>query len=87
MDKISFTLEETGEEILFYVLEETRLNGTDYILVTDSQDEDGEALILKDLSSDGDSEALYEIVEDDRELQGVMEIFEQLLEDTDITLE
>ena len=87
MDKISFTLEETGEEILFYVLEETRLNGTDYILVTDSQDEDGEALILKDLSSDGDSEALYEIVDDDRELQGVMEIFEQLLEDTDITLE
>lgn len=87
MDKISFTLEETGEEILFYVLEETRLNGTDYILVTDSQDEDGEALILKDLSSDGDSEALYEIVEDDRELRGVMEIFEQLLEDTDITLE
>ena len=87
MDKISFTLEETGEEILFYVLEETRLNGMDYILVTDSQDEDGEALILKDLSSDGDSEALYEIVEDDQELQGVMEIFEQLLEDTDITLE
>ena len=87
MDKISFTLDETGEEVLFYVLEETRLNGTDYILVTDSQEGDGEALILKDLSSDGDSEALYEIVDDDRELQGVMEIFEQLLEDTDITLE
>ena len=87
MDKISFTLDETGEEVLFYVLEETRLNGTDYILVTDSQDGDGEALILKDLSSGGDSEALYEIVDDDRELQGVMEIFEQLLEDTDITLE
>ena len=87
MDKISFILDETGEEVLFYVLEETRLNGTDYILVTDSKDGDGEALILKDLSSDGDSEALYEIVDDDRELQGVMEIFEQLLEDTDITLE
>ena len=87
MEKISFTLNETGEEVLFYVLEETRLNGTDYILVTDSQEDDGEALILKDLSSDGDSEALYEIVDDDRELQGVMEIFEQLLEDVDITLE
>ncbi len=87
MEKISFTLNETGEEVLFYVLEETRLNGTDYILVTDSQDGDGEALILKDLSSDGDSEALYEIVDDDRELQSVMEIFEQLLEDVDITLD
>ncbi|MGI5999941.1 hypothetical protein B5E77_07190 [Lachnoclostridium sp. An131] len=87
MEKISFTLNETGEEVLFYVLEETRLNGTDYILVTDSQEDDGEALILKDLSSDGDSEALYEIVDDDRELESVMEIFEQLLEDVDITLE
>ena len=87
MEKISFTLNETGEEVLFYVLEETRLNGTDYILVTDSQADDGEALILKDLSSDGDSEALYEIVDDDRELESVMEIFEQLLEDVDITLE
>ena len=87
MEKISFTLNETGEEVLFYVLEETRLNGTDYILVTDSQEDDGEALILKDLSSDGDSEALYEIMDDDRELESVMEIFEQLLEDVDITLE
>ena len=42
---------------------------------------------MKDLSSDGDSEALYEIVDDDRELESVMEIFEQLLEDVDITLE
>ena len=87
MEKISFTLNETGEEVLVYVLEETRLNGTDYIMVTDSQEDDGEALILKDLSSDGDSEALYEIVDDDRELESVMEIFEQLLEDVDITLE
>lgn len=70
----------------FYVLEETRLNGVDYILVTDSQEDDGEALILKDLSADGDSEALYEIVEDDGELESVMGIFEQLLEDVDLTL-
>lgn len=67
-------------------LEETRLNGVDYILVTDSQEDDGEALILKDLSSDGDSEALYEIVEDDQELESVMGIFEQLLGDVDLTL-
>ena len=86
MEKISFTHKETGETVDFYVLEETRLNGVDYILVTDSQEDDGEALILKDLSSDGDSEALYEIVEDDQELESVMGIFEQLLEDVDLTL-
>jgi hypothetical protein len=86
MEKIVFTMEDTGEEAEFFVLEETRLNGTDYILVTDSEEEDAEALILKDLSSDGDSEAVYEIVEDDRELESVLGIFEQLLEDVDITL-
>lgn len=86
MEKISFRPKETGETVDFYVLEETRLNGVDYILVTDSQDDDGEALILKDLSPDGDSEALYEIVEDDQELESVMGIFEQLLEDVDLTL-
>ncbi len=86
MDKISFIHKETGETAEFYVLEETRLNGVDYILVTDSQEDDGEALILKDLSADGDSEALYEVVEDDRELESVMGIFSQLLEDVDLTL-
>lgn len=88
MDKITFVLEDTKEEVDFFVLEETRINGVDYILVTDSEedDEDGECLILKDLSEDGEAEALYEIVEDDQELEAVMGIFEQLLEDVDITL-
>lgn len=85
MEKIAFIQEETGEETEFFVLEETRLNGTNYILVADSEGEDAEALILKDLSADGDKEAVYEIVEDDQELECVMGIFEQLLEDVDIT--
>ena len=85
MEKITFIQEETGEETEFFVLEETRLNGTDYILVSDSEKEDAEALILKDLSSDGDQEAVYEIVEDDQELEGVLGIFFLFLEDVDIT--
>ena len=85
MEKITFIQEETGEETEFFVLEETRLNGRDYILVADSEEEDAQALILKDLSSDGDQEAISEIVEDDQELECVMDIFEQLLEDVDIT--
>ena len=85
MEKITFIQEETGEETEFFVLEETRLNGTDYILVADSEEEDAEALILKDLSGDGDQEAVYEIVEDEQELECVLGIFEQLLEDVDIT--
>ena len=86
MEKITFTLEDTKEVVEFFVLEETRLNGRDYILVTDSEQGDGEALILKDLSLDKDSDAVYEIVEDDQELQGVLGVFEQLLEDVELTL-
>lgn len=75
MDKIEFCLED-GEKAEFYVLEQTRLGGCDYILVTDSVDEEeGEALILKDISAPEDKDAIYEIVDDERELDAVAEIF------------
>ena len=86
MEKLTFTLEDTKEKVDFFVLEETRLNGVNYILVADSEEEDGEALILKDLSADGEAEALYRIVEDDDELESVSKVFELLLEDVEITL-
>ena len=79
---------DTGEAVDFYVLEETRINGMNYLLVTDSEEEeDGECYILKDVSGENDSEALFEFVEDDRELDGVMGIFEELLKDADVELE
>ncbi len=85
MEKITFAGD--GDETLeFYVLEETRINGVDYILVTESDDEESEAecYILKDVSKDGDAESVYEAVEDDMELEAVMRVFEELLEDTEI---
>ena len=85
MDRITFQIPDSDETAEFYVLEQTRLGGVDYILVTDGEEE-GEALILKDVSAQDAPEAVYEIVDDDRELQSVMEIFEQLLEDVDITM-
>ena len=85
MEKISFVLPDSGNTVDFYVLEQTRINGTDYILVTDSEEDDGEALILKDLSMYGDEEAIYEIVEDDDELEAISKIFSQMLEDVDLT--
>ena len=46
--------------------------GRDYILVTESLDEEeGEALILKDVSSPEDPEAVYETVEEEQELDAV----------------
>lgn len=79
-EKITFT-PEGDEPVEFYVLEQTRIGGNSYILVTDSEEGDGDALILKDLSGDGDIEAVYAIVEDDGELEAVAGVFESMLED------
>lgn len=83
-DTVSF-LTEDGDEALFHVIEETRINGTDYLLVYDDiEGEDVEALILKDVSAQGDAEAVYEIVEDEKELKAVAGLFNELLEDADL---
>ena len=76
-----------GTEVTFYVIEETRLGASNYLLVADSDDEDAECLILKDTSRDEDPEAVYELVEDETELDAVSKVFEELLSDEDITIE
>ena len=88
-EEIIFTTED-GEEVTFCVIEQTRLGGVDYLLVStisdeaDENDEDGEALILKDISKDTDEEAIFDIVEDDSELELVAKIFKELLDDIDL---
>lgn len=86
MEKIKFIFEDTNEEVEFFVLEQTRISGISYILVTDSEEDDAEAMILKDMSEDGDQEALYEVVDSDEELEAVSRVFAEMLEDVDITL-
>ncbi|MBH1939768.1 DUF1292 domain-containing protein [Mobilitalea sibirica] len=81
-EEIIFTSED-GEEVVFQVLEQTRLGGVNYLLVSvpEEDDDEAEALILKDISKDTDEEAIYDIVEDDRELYMVAAIFKELLDD------
>ena len=83
MEKIIFTSEEMQKEE-FYVLEETRIKGVSYILVTDSKEDDAECMILKDTSPEDSGEGVYEIVEDDEELAAIAKVFEELLEDVEI---
>ena len=86
LEKITFAPD--GEEpVEFFVLEQTRISGVNYILVTDFEEGDGEALILKDLSKDEDKESVYAIVDDDTELKAVAGIFEDLLEDVEFVQE
>ena len=83
-EKIVLTDDE-GNEVEMYVVEETRINNVNYILVTEEVDEEEEiAHILKDVSDENDEEAIYEMVEDDSELDYIGRIFSELLEDIDI---
>lgn len=82
-EKITFRPE--GEEpVEFYVLEQTRIGGHNYILVTDVEEGDGDALILKDMSQDGEEESIYDVVSDDEELEAVSGVFADMLEDIDL---
>ncbi len=85
IEKIVFETDEGQEE--FFVLDETRIRGINYILVTNSDDveaEEIEVLILKDISEETDPESVYEVVEDEEELQLVAELFEESMGDVDI---
>ncbi|MCC8126671.1 MAG: DUF1292 domain-containing protein [Clostridiales bacterium] len=79
---------DTGEKVEFYVLEETRINGTNYLLVTDSEEEEeeGDCYILRDYSDEKEQDAAYEFVEDDEELEYLLRIFTELMSDSDVDL-
>ena len=86
MEKLTFVTEDQ-ESVDFYIIEETRVNGINYLLVTESEDEEdeeAEAYILKDTSKAEDTESVYEFVESEEELDAVSRIFAELLEDMDL---
>lgn len=85
MEKVAFALD-NNELVEFFVLEETKINGTKYILVTESEEDEAEAYILKDLAAEDEADSIYEIVEDENELEMVSALFAELLEDVDIEL-
>ena len=57
-----------------------------HILVTDSEEDDAECLILKETGVEEQTDKMYEIVEDDTELLAVSKVFEELLEDVSIEM-
>lgn len=85
MEKIMFMPNDSAGPTAFYVLEQTRIGGASYILVTDSEEGDAQCLILKEKEGT-DEESLYEIVEDEVELMAVSKVFEELLEDVGIEM-
>ena len=86
MEKIVFS-PDGEEEVEFYCLEQTVIGAKTYLLVTDEEDGDGEAFILRDDSDIKDEEAVYVIVDDDLELEAVAGVFRKLLKEDDIDLD
>ena len=83
MEKLTFVTDD-NENVELYIIEETRANGVNYLLVTDSSDEedtDAECYNLKDTSSEADADAVYEFVEDDTEFDAISRIFAELMDD------
>ncbi|MCR5451819.1 MAG: DUF1292 domain-containing protein [Lachnospiraceae bacterium] len=82
MEKIKFFDADSNEESEFYVLEETTLGGENYILVTDKDPEDEEAVaFVLHRTKDVNEEFYYEPVEDGNTLDAVLAVFEELLDD------
>lgn len=83
MEKIRFSTDD-GEMAELFVLEQTRLNGSDYLLVTESDSEDeAECYIFKDISGAEETDGIYEPVEDEEELEALSKIFQELMEDVE----
>ena len=75
------------DEIEFYVIEQTRINDVNYILVADSMDDEAEALILKETVNEEDAEdGIYSEIEDDGELESISRVFSEILDDIDIEM-
>ena len=82
MEKIKFQSEDGIVE--FYVEEQTTIAGITYLLVSDSQDDEANAYILKDISEKDRQEAGYEMIQDDSELEAISRVFAQMLDDVDL---
>lgn len=83
MEKVVFVDPETKENIDFFVVEETQINGKKYLLVTEEEDGDSDAYILEELANDKD-EIVYGMVEDDAQLAALGKVFAELIDDADI---
>ncbi len=86
MDAIQF-VDEDGNIIELYVLEETTIAGKHYLLLVEDDAEETNAYIFREEPTDDpeneEQDAMYVPVEDETEYEAVQKIFEELLDDTD----
>ena len=78
---VNFTTD-NGEEIPFFVVEETKIAGENYLLVTDSEDDEADAYILREVSENTE-ESFYEMLEYDDKINAISKVFAELLDDVE----
>ena len=78
---VNFTTD-NGEEIPFFVVEETKIAGENYLLVTDSEDDEADAYILREVSENTE-ESFYEMLEDDDKINAISKVFAEVLDDVE----
>ena len=86
MQSINFITDE-GEEIPFYIIEQTTLAGKNFLLVTDSDEdeEEAEVYIMQEIN-DQEDQTVFEFVEDEEQLEALSKVFAELLDDVDIQM-
>ena len=83
MEKIIITDPENQDELEVYLLEQTFINGITYLLVTEEEEEDYVAYILKEVQAEND-EVIYAMVDEDVELEAISKVFAEMLDDVDL---
>lgn len=86
MQEVVFT-DEFGLETVFYVLEQTKINGVNYLLATDSdEEEEAEAYIFKEIDGSDEEETVLCLVDDEEEMVAISKVFAELMEDIEIEM-
>lgn len=86
METIKFIFDETGEEVNFSVIGSVEHNDEVYLMVVEEEELENDnmtAYILKAIEVEGE-EVIYEIVDDEDELEAITEAFDEVLDNFEI---
>lgn len=85
LDKITFLDTDTNTEVELFVIEQTTISGSKYLLVAESDTDESDAYIFKEVS-ESDTDITYAPIEDDDEYEALIKVFSELLKDTEVTI-
>ena len=86
MEKIIFTDPENQEDLELYLLEQTCINGTTYLLAAEEEEEDYLCIYFGREFQTENEDVIYAMVEDDVELNAISKVFAEILDDVDIEM-